>query len=95
MKATKKSIEVEVWQIPFARDLDNQMLPEWIMYGFNSGTLKLYKARQVYPIIEINIKTRFGKVHASSGSYLIRNIDGGIYPVNSDIFEETYEVVND
>lgn len=39
------------------------------------------------------IATREGVVVAYPGDYVIRGVEGEVYPIGADIFEETYEVV--
>lgn len=34
-----------------------------------------------------------GDMHVSVGDYIIRGIDGELYPCKHDIFEKTYEAV--
>ena len=38
-----------------------------------------------------DIEALEGKMHASSGDYIIRGVNGEIYPCKPDIFEKTYE----
>ena len=41
---------------------------------------------------EYYIFTLEGKMHVSEGDYVIRGVDGELYPCKPDIFEKTYEV---
>lgn len=41
------------------------------------------------------IKTLEGTMIAKAGDYIIRGVNGEIYPCKPDIFEKTYEVVSD
>jgi len=34
-------------------------------------------------------------MHVSKGDYVIRGVEGEYYPCKPDIFEKTYELVND
>lgn len=43
----------------------------------------------------IKVKTPEGKMFASRGDYIVKGIKGEFYPVRKDIFEESYERVND
>lgn len=45
--------------------------------------------------LKLLIPTLEGQMTASSGDYIIRGVQGEFYPVKPDIFEATYEVVND
>ena len=43
----------------------------------------------------INIKTLEGVMTASEGDYIIKGVNGEFYPCKPDIFEKTYEKVED
>lgn len=40
------------------------------------------------------IQTLEGNMHASCGDYIIKGIKGEFYPCKPDIFEQTYESIN-
>lgn len=44
---------------------------------------------------DLTIKTLEGNIQASVGDYIIKGIKGEFYPCKPDIFEMTYEAVND
>ena len=51
---------------------------------------------QAYPTdVELDIETLEGTHHASVGDYIIRGVQGELYPCKPDIFKETYEDVTD
>lgn len=41
------------------------------------------------------INTREGTLVAEPGDYIIRGVEGEVYPIGADIFEQTYNVVNE
>ena len=41
------------------------------------------------------IKTLEGEMKATKGDYIIKGIKGEFYPCKADIFEKTYELVNE
>lgn len=43
----------------------------------------------------IEIKTLEGKMRATSGDWIIKGVKGEVYPCKSDIFEATYERVEE
>jgi hypothetical protein len=47
------------------------------------------KAVQVHT--EVEIKTLEGTMKASPGDYIIRGVQGELYPCKKEIFEETYQ----
>ncbi len=44
---------------------------------------------------DIIIQTPEGYMYASAGDYIITGINGEQYPCKADIFEKTYELVED
>lgn len=43
----------------------------------------------------LTIPTLEGKMTASEGDYIIKGVKGEIYPCKPDIFDQTYELVED
>ena len=41
------------------------------------------------------IQTLEGKLSASIGDYIVKGVEGEFYPVKPDIFEKTYELVEE
>lgn len=48
-----------------------------------------------YETGEIAIETLEGRIFASAGDWIIRGISGEFYPCKPDIFEQTYEPVEE
>lgn len=66
------------------------------------NTMKTKKYRKKPIVIEayqtdkvLTIHTFEGDMIASKGDYIITGVDGGQYPCKPDIFEKTYESVED
>jgi hypothetical protein len=61
-----------------------------------------FEARKKPVVVEVRgpleereqIDTREGTVWAYPGDYVIRGVEGEIYPIDSEIFAETYEVMD-
>jgi hypothetical protein len=62
--------------------------------GCNSGDWKLSTSSSPMDII-LQIKTPEGIMLARIGDYIIKGVRGELYPCRADIFEETYERVNE
>lgn len=45
--------------------------------------------------VDLDIETLEGVMHASAGDYIITGVHGEQYPCKPDIFEETYELVEE
>ena len=64
------------------------------------STVKKYRKRPI--VIEayqtdvaFTVDTLEGSLHASVGDYIITGVNGEQYPCKPDIFEKTYELVED
>jgi len=53
----------------------------------------IVEAQQIF--LDYIIETLEGDMHAYAGSYIVRGVEGEIYPVKKEIFEKTYEEVLD
>lgn len=84
MKYRKKPVVVEA-----VRYMIDEFLPNWFMNGVTANTIITHKDGTC------EIKTLEGIMKADFGDYVVRGIHGEIYPCKPDIFEETYEVVNE
>jgi hypothetical protein len=88
MKATKKAVTIECFK--FDGDLINSdgkfYVPEWAQKAYEDGTIFFKDQGEMY------IKTLEGDHHASVGDYIIRGVNGELYPCKPDIFEKTYDI---
>jgi len=97
-KYKKKPVEIEAvqWQ-------ENGILsetPNWISVAlaknFPIGNSKPKKDEigAIYRFAdEIHISTLEGVMKATKGDYIIRGVEGELYPCKPNIFEKTYEAV--
>lgn len=76
----KKPVVIEAWQ-----NSDENEFPKWVA-GADVG-------REAGGVILIN--TLEGVMKAMPGDYIIKGIQGEVYPCKPDIFEATYEMVDD
>ena len=69
-------------------------VPDWAVQAFEKGVL-FYELQLSPPHLpyELYIKTLEGNIHTSVGDYIIRGVNGELYPCKPDIFEKTYEEV--
>lgn len=89
MKYRKKPVIIEAFQ--FDGDLQDRAgtfyVPEWAEKAYKDGTMYFTD-----PASELYIDTLEGTHHASVGDYIIRGVNGEIYPCKPDIFQKTYEM---
>lgn len=76
MKYRKKPVEVEAFRL----GIDS--IPDWFESIFTYGDGEMITAL---------IYTLEGVMRAEYGDYIIRGVQGEIYPCKPDIFEATYE----
>lgn len=89
MKYRKNPVIIEAFQ--FDGDLQDRAgtfyVPEWAEKAYKDGTMYFTS-----PSLELYIDTLEGTHHASVGDYIIRGVNGEIYPCKPDIFQKTYEM---
>ena len=97
VRYVKKRIPVEAIQIPTNGDWDTvenwlrNEVPDWFREAMD-------KVEVLLDLIEnrgFMIQTLEGQMLCPWGSYIIRGIKGELYPCRRDIFEETYESVEE
>lgn len=81
MKYRKKPIDIEAFQ--FGKD----EFPFWFSCRLRKNNI-IVKEDCVY------IKTLEGTMKADLFDYIIKGIEGGIYPCKPDIFEKSYEKID-
>lgn len=93
----KKPIPVEAFQ--YDGDLVNRYgksyVPQWFMKEFNKKNAYYDSLSENEHPCELFIKTLEGSMHVSVGDYVIKGIHGEIYPCKKEIFEESYDKVEE
>lgn len=98
MKFRKKPVVIESVRFPMQEFADNPLgfeekPPEWLE--------KAVEEKIIYPEFRTEdywylvIKTLEGEMTVTPGDWIIQGIKGEIYPCKPDIFEATYELVNE
>lgn len=89
MKYRKKPVIIDAFQ--FDGDFMNKdrtyYIPDWAVDMVHKGYIKF----RSYVNGELEIKTLEGVMIANVGDYIIKGVDGEVYPCKPDIFEKTYE----
>lgn len=79
MKYRKKPIVIEAFQIGFDKE------PNWFV---GSPFVEVVSADYCH---KFYIKTLEGRMFAGFGDWIIKGVNGELYPCKADIFEKTYE----
>ena len=83
MKYKKKPLIIEAVQFDGTDESVDWLLPQLISGEIGRATNKLY------------IQTPEGVMTANVGDYIIKGVNGEFYPCKPDIFEKTYEPVEE
>jgi hypothetical protein len=90
VKYRKKPIVIEAFQ--WTGDQTQLEDPDWACKAVEDGTI-YFEGPDTS--VEMKIETLEGELTASKGDYIIKGINGELYPCKPDIFEKTYELVID
>ena len=90
-KYRKKPVVIEAFQFDgYLKKYGVSLIPQWATNAYKDGTIFFEGENHA-----MYIKTLEGVHHASVGDYIIRGVNGELYPCKPDIFEETYERVEE
>ena len=87
MKYRKKPVEVEA-----VKFVPGEMLVDWLCNAVLEDLIDIHHMDDTSCMY---IKTLEGIMVAREGDYIIRGVKGEIYPCKPDIFEATYELVEE
>lgn len=89
MRYRKKPVVIEAFQVGKGEE------PEWLYTGERKVTKNIIPFCDVpdeYCKVNYDIETLEGTMRASWGDFIIKGVNGELYPCKPDIFEKTYEV---
>jgi hypothetical protein len=98
MKFRKKPVVIEAWKFPALETEDitfseNNMPPEWFRETFGKKVIPFRSRGSDY--LHLKIVTPEGFMVASPLDWIIKGINGELYSCKPDIFEKTYEPVEE
>lgn len=79
----------------------NDGCPQWLIeasveWRKNDGPSMALPVGKIWCTdIDVAIHTLEGVIYAKPGDWIIRGVHGELYPCKPDIFEKTYEAIND
>lgn len=95
MRYKKKPVVIEAFQ--YDGDLKgtdgNYYVPDWAVDAFETNVIHLGNESKGEDSTELYIETLEGTHHVSVNDYVIKGVNGELYPCKPDIFEKTYEAV--
>ncbi|MGH2621969.1 MAG: hypothetical protein ACRDHG_15575 [Anaerolineales bacterium] len=96
-KFRKRPVEIEAFQMTRQRRVDNSEWPEWLNRAWNEpagAPGSLYPAEPGTGEGLLSIGTLEGEHLVGWEDWIIRGVQGELYPCKPDIFELTYEPVD-
>lgn len=91
----KKPVEIEAFPVQDAIDCaahDWRALPPWLRDAYEGRNTAGVKTI-VFTPTEVHISTLEGVMVGQIGDWIIRGVQGELYPCKPDIFEATYDPV--
>jgi hypothetical protein len=91
-KYRKKPVVIEAYRIILGDNVDlhnTSTYPQWFAEACANGTIVVEDMDTMY------IKTLEGPLHVSDGDWIIKGVKGELYPCKPDIFEATYDKVEE
>ncbi len=86
----KKPVVVEAWHFDAFDDQSSRMpQPIWMHEAIDAGSVWYQGGLNPY----FTIKTLEGEMRANVGDWIIKGVNGELYPCKPDIFEKTYEAM--
>lgn len=92
MKYRKKPVVIEAFQ--WTADEKQTEDPVWIVNAIKKGDVWI-DSDSDGGALTMKIKTLEGVMRANIGDFVIQGVNGEIYPCKPDIFEKTYEKVEE
>ena len=95
-KFRKKPVVIEAVQLGLAEWADRALpirdkLPQWLLDAWDEGKITPFFGDEDYWYLDID--TLEGTMRAGPDDWIIRGIQGELYPCKPDIFRATYEAV--
>ena len=87
MKARKKPVVIEVMQLKMVSSRSYRKCKEFV----GESWVELHEMPNDLPGIE----TLEGTMEISDGDYIIKGVNGEFYPCKPDIFEKTYDIIEE
>ena len=90
MKYRQKPVEVEAFKLTTD---PKRIAPDWFTKAVADERIYIDRVMKDghIDVYGRTIRTQYGKVCAKLGDYVIKGINGELYPCEADIFKKTYE----
>ena len=95
MRAIKKPVPVEVWQITKYDSGAEDVYPEQVNELFAWGVIGSYSHDNFGNLLQVELDTLEGTMTGHQGDYLVKGNHDDVWIVKQDIFEDTYTILDD
>ena len=93
-KFRKKPVEIEAVQLTYENILNNGTPENTLLENFIQSTkMQLFVTYDIKDSQYALIETLEGTMRANANDWIIKGVNGELYPCKPDIFEKTYEPV--
>jgi len=92
MRYRKKPVIIDAFQF---MGHDTGLEPDWFVEAVNAGKIVRNRTEKIEGSDWLEIKTLEGSMVANRRNWIIRGIKGEIYSCQPDIFEQSYEAVDE
>lgn len=89
----KKPVIIQAFQLTYEMAQGDSPCPVWFAEAVLKKDVKVFVTDKIHGSQYCQIKTLEGVMTANRNDYIIRGVQGEIYPCKPDIFEATYEAV--
>ena len=94
-KFRKKPVVIEAFKLTYEMATGSEPCPIWFVEAVEKDVVKVFVTEKINNSQYCQIKTLEGLMTANFTDYIIQGVRGEIYPCKSDIFDATYEKVEE
>jgi hypothetical protein len=93
MRYRKRPVVIEAFQLTRANRDSNEHWPQWAHAAWNEGYDRLGALYPADGTGALEIHTLEGRMRVSIDDWIIKGVNGELYPCKPDIFAKSYEEV--
>ena len=94
-KFIKKPLQIEAFQLTYEVAKGIHPIPIWAKEAHEEKTLQIHYTDKIHNSQYAFIETLEGTMEASANDWIIKGIKGEIYPCKPEIFEKTYDLIEE
>lgn len=95
MKFRKKPVVIEAFQLTYNVVKGIDPVPVWAKKAADKGEIKIHFTDKIENSQYAFIKTLEGEMRANANDFIIKGVQGEIYPCKPEIFIATYDKIEE